>query len=87
MTTRTSEPRVMANDPAYEYRRAEDAGAYTALPDGWAVAVWPDGRALICTPRTCPQELGGHAVACATLEDALAQIPALLRAMSEEVDE
>ena len=28
------------------------------LPDGWDIAVWPDGTAMVCSPGTCPAELG-----------------------------
>ena len=45
------------------------------LPDSWDVAVWPDGRALVCSPRTCPAELGGYAVSYGDVDIAIAETP------------
>ena len=40
-------------DTAYEYQNAD-------LPDGWELAVWPDGRAMVLSPRCSVKELGGY---------------------------
>ena len=59
----------MANytDDDYEYITDD------RLPDGWEIAVWPDGRAMVCSPRTCPDELGGYAATSADMDTAIAE--------------
>lgn len=49
----------------YEYEPIENL-------EGWNIAVWQDGRALPCSPGTCPEELGGYEAALATRDEALA---------------
>jgi len=48
----------------YEYE-------YDGVPDGWSIAVWSDGRALVCSPGTCPEELGGRSVSSESSDKAL----------------
>ena len=48
-------------DSAYQWSRRS-----VHLPDGWDLYVWPNGRAMVCSPSTSPRELGGYD---ATVED------------------
>ena len=85
--------RLGAGDAPSAHRRDVDgpADGYeyetdSRLPDGWTVAVWPDGRALVCSPGTCPEELCGHTPATsadAAVREALAD--PIIAAMLEEV--
>lgn len=70
----------------HEYAVEEEEYEYeypSALPEGWSVAVYPDGTAVLCSPGTCPEELGGRAAAVATVEDAVEGARAVL-AVEEE---
>ena len=42
-----------------DYRYEEDEN----LPEGWNLAVYDDGLVIVCSPGTCPEELGGYSVA------------------------
>lgn len=59
----------MSRIQAYEYVQDD------RLPDGWEIAVYPSGAALICSPGTCPTELGGYAAAYVSVEAAIAATP------------
>jgi hypothetical protein len=39
-----------------DYRYQED----NALPTGWELAIYEDGKVIICSPGKCPEELGGY---------------------------
>lgn len=38
----------------YEYIEVE------WLPNGWELAVYKDEKVIVCSPGTCPEELGGY---------------------------
>jgi hypothetical protein len=77
----------MTTHEDYVTYSAADGGRFGALPDGWTLAVWADGHALLCSPRACARELGGRAVALESVEAALADLPRVLREMGEAPEE
>lgn len=42
-----------------------------ALPGGWEIAVWPDGRAMVLSPRTSVSELGGYSASYESIDEAI----------------
>jgi hypothetical protein len=65
----------------YEYVYPEDDAR---IPEGWSIAVFDDGKAMPLTPRTSVRELGGHAIALPSYEDAVESIPSILKEMSKD---
>ena len=59
---------------------AEECHTITDLP-GWTLAVYADGRAVVCSPGECTRSLGGRRAAHADIAEATRAARAMAEAM------
>lgn len=62
-TNQTRRENMNFSERLQQYQNGSEMDSITdGLAYGWEIVVWPDGKAMLLSPRTSPQELGEGAI-------------------------